>query len=417
MPTLNFEWNGSYIVLSYLFSFLGSFITVCLSEEYRLCVTHSNGVFSTHTILFFMSLSLGIVAIWSMHFIGMGAVILSDANHNIILLQFDLLLTVISMVAAIACVFLGLLIATHDRVFQRSASEFNKLMAQDAKSFTIRDLRKQGVVRNLAMFKGLLPIVLGGVVAGGGVCVMHYVGMMSQIFDVEMIWQPGIVLASVLIAIIVSSIALWIMFRLLPMFPTSDMLRVLCAIIMGVAVCCMHYTGMHACVYQTSNGAAMKSISVTVDSTTAILAALAIGMIFLGGLFITVFSELRGRHYRLRLAMDKYNDILQDIDKSPQSAAFAMFMKRFEAAFSESFGIIGSQKNILSSAAVSPSNQHRDSYGNSSIANKQCIKAFVSRDLSNCGAASESKIDGNNNIRPTHNSTTKVEPFTDLTEP
>jgi hypothetical protein len=75
---------------------------------------------------------------------------------------------------------------------------------------------------------------------------MHYIGMASMMFDGEIRWNAGIVALSVVIAMVASTAAFWILFRLLSIFPEMEWLRMASAFIMAVAVNGMHYTGMVA---------------------------------------------------------------------------------------------------------------------------------------------------------------------------
>ena len=100
-----------------------------------------------------------------------------------------------------------------------------------------------------ALFTNLLPLAIGGLFIAAGVCVMHYIGMMAMVFDGTILWDGGIVAASVLIALVAATAALWIMFRLLAMFPNIELLRVACAGVAAVAVNGMHYTGMAAATF------------------------------------------------------------------------------------------------------------------------------------------------------------------------
>ena len=93
------------------------------------------------------------------------------------------------------------------------------------------------------LFEGLPNLIFGGIVGATGVCVMHYVGMSAVVFDGYIEWNVGIVIASVIIALIAATAAFWILFRLLSLFPHLEMLRLVVAIIMTVAVNGMHYTG------------------------------------------------------------------------------------------------------------------------------------------------------------------------------
>lgn len=74
---------------------------------------------------------------------------------------------------------------------------------------------------------------------GLGVVFMHYLGMYGLKFNGFIEWDWGRVALSVLIAIVAATAALWLAFKT-PTLP----IRAAAAIIMAVAVCAMHYTGM-----------------------------------------------------------------------------------------------------------------------------------------------------------------------------
>src|SRR5205085_326243 len=80
-----------------------------------------------------------------------------------------------------------------------------------------------------------------GVVLGMGVVVMHYLGMFGMKIPGFIQWDYGVVAISALIAVLAATAALWLAFHM-----HSRTTRVLAALVMGVAVCAMHYTGMHA---------------------------------------------------------------------------------------------------------------------------------------------------------------------------
>jgi NO-binding membrane sensor protein with MHYT domain len=83
--------------------------------------------------------------------------------------------------------------------------------------------------------------VMGSLLAGLGVCVMHYMGMYAMSLRAAMTLDWGIVAGSVAIAIIAAASALWLAFNL-----TELTHQVVAAAVMGVAVCSMHYVGMTA---------------------------------------------------------------------------------------------------------------------------------------------------------------------------
>ena len=84
-------------------------------------------------------------------------------------------------------------------------------------------------------------IAVGGVIAGLGVGAMHYTGMAAMRLDGDITYSTSRVVESIAIAIVAATVALWL---------TATVQRpsviVASALIMGVAVNGMHFTGMSA---------------------------------------------------------------------------------------------------------------------------------------------------------------------------
>lgn len=124
-------------------------------------------------------------------------------------------------------------------------------------------------------------LTTGGVITGLGVAAMHYLGMAGMKMDRGRLVYDGMVVAlSVLIAVVAATAALW-----LSMTVKRFGVAVGAALIMGVAVSGMHYTGMAALEVQAQavNGAAEGR------SPAEILAPILIGPVLLlvfVGLFV-----------------------------------------------------------------------------------------------------------------------------------
>jgi NO-binding membrane sensor protein with MHYT domain/signal transduction histidine kinase len=144
------------------------------------------------------------MGIWSMHFIGMLAFSVG------IPLRYGIFKTLLSLVIAMITSGFALAIAS----------------------------RPQLSLRRLA---------LGSLVMGAGICAMHYSGM-SAIQIVPIItYQPMLVLASIGIAIGASFAALWLAFKLRSgQSRYLGLARAGAAVVMGLAISGMHYTGMAA---------------------------------------------------------------------------------------------------------------------------------------------------------------------------
>jgi NO-binding membrane sensor protein with MHYT domain len=86
-----------------------------------------------------------------------------------------------------------------------------------------------------------LRILIGGLLAGLGVAAMHYTGMAAMRLHGEITYGPGRVIASIAVAVVAATVALWLTFTV-----TRPAVILVSALVMGVAVNGMHFTGMSA---------------------------------------------------------------------------------------------------------------------------------------------------------------------------
>ena len=246
-------FNPQVVVISFFLAFISSYSGVCLSDLYRSSIQgHQTKFVSSIGLLFLTSLVIGGGAIWSMHFTGMASLRLYISSDVSIPLRYDIWTTILSLATCVLFVFIGLFISTRDRVFAKDKEEVVQMLISDAQAKSIQAAKSKNTILFLAMLKGLGPLVLGGIITGAGVCVMHYVGMMATVGNVMLSWNAPLVFVSVVIAVVASSAAFWILFRLLALYPRYEILRIISALVMAIAVCGMHYTGMAAATYAYS---------------------------------------------------------------------------------------------------------------------------------------------------------------------
>ncbi|KAJ3085144.1 hypothetical protein HK102_000281 [Quaeritorhiza haematococci] len=243
--------------------------------------------------LFFTSVSVGLCAIWSMHFIGMNAVKIYhlpdyyagnetealksyDALHEYrVEIYFDLATTIVSALIAVLSVFFGFLFVTYSvglllEKDEKALVEKLDHIEDESKSPTsppnvgspepgkskrhfkgLKDrwsamiARRREAERYVEKFtfwtlplKNQLLFVFGGCVTGLGVAATHYVGMTSmRIQNTMMYYEPWVLALSIAIAMIVATVAMYLLF-----FLRGERWRISSAFLMGGAVCCMHYT-------------------------------------------------------------------------------------------------------------------------------------------------------------------------------
>lgn len=217
--------------------------------------------------LFGGAVSMGI-GIWAMHFIGMLAYSLP------IHLRYNILITLASLLLAILTSGFALSIASRPAVTA-------------------------------------WRLAISSLIMGAGIAAMHYTGMAAIQIRPAITHYPASVIASVLIAVAGSFVALWLFFRL----RTLDsrllrLVRALSAVIMGCAIAGMHYTGMIAVRVAPGSylygGAAFNNDWLGVTLGMAALAVLAITLITL---VYDAHLESRSRQDARRLA--KLNEELQ----------------------------------------------------------------------------------------------------------
>src|SRR5580704_3640161 len=116
--------------------------------------------------------------------------------------------------------------------------------------------------------------IVGGVLMGIGIAGMHYIGMEAMRLPAMCRYSVAIVALSVVLAIGISWIALWLTFRLRDETVVTGGRKLLGAIVMGAAIPVMHYTGMAAVTFMpmATMGSLTHSVKITSLNTVAISA-------------------------------------------------------------------------------------------------------------------------------------------------
>jgi diguanylate cyclase (GGDEF)-like protein len=165
------------------------------------------------------ALAMGI-GVWSMHFIGMLAFSLP------ISLGYDLGITLLSLLIAVLSSGFALWLVSQPRL-------------------------------------PAWQLAFGALIMGVGISTMHYTGMAALRMTPGIGYDPTLFGASLLIAVGASAAALWIAFHLRRNTPYVRLARGGAAIVMGVAIVGMHYTGMAAARFADGSfcGAAVDGLS------------------------------------------------------------------------------------------------------------------------------------------------------------
>lgn len=383
--------NPIPVILSIGIAFMGSYATVTMYEQFRLCSkTNRPKLLGPNALLFFTALCLGGVAVWTMHFVGLASVRLvnPETNETEEIYYSDSYL-IISLIVIIIMGYTGLLVASSNKIYTKDKADAIEDFILESKNMSIEKIRemksKFHFLRSI-LLEGMVTLVLGGVIAATGVCIMHYIGMEGMVFNAHIEWNYGIVAASVIIALVAATAAFWILFRLLSLFPYMESLRILCSVIMCIAVNGMHYTGMAAAsfVYK-SDGIENNKQGSYVGQQAAMFSALAGASILISFVLMLTIADLRSWYYNLsgimyeldRVAMKHiaennqeaflefihfYLEIRREaIDQDHAKEMIKQHMKRSDSFSNQNANVNGSLKGL---AGILPSTDDGNVSGN-----------------------------------------------------
>src|SRR5688572_26357355 len=247
-PVLPASYDAGLVVLSYVVASLAAYTAIDLagrvseyrSEPRRAAAWLAGGAFAMGA------------GIWSMHFVAMLAYQLP------IPVRYEAWTTLASMAAAIATSGFALFIVT------RPVLSWRRLLA-------------------------------GGAIMGAGIGTMHYTGMAALRLDALVMYYPVGWVLSIVNAIVCSTIAIWMVFRLGA--GTNLRLKALAALVMGVAICGMHYTGMYATVCVSTGAAAPDANGLDPVLLAATIAVVTL-LIMTLALTVSMQSQLMSRTLR-----------------------------------------------------------------------------------------------------------------------
>jgi methyl-accepting chemotaxis protein PixJ len=230
------SYDSLFVILSVIIAALASYAALDLAGRVRSAEgsTRYGWLAGGATVM-----GLGI---WSMHFVAM------LAFHLPIPIAYDLSQMLISVAVAIGASLLALFVVSR------------------------AELRPD-------------TLIVGGALMGGAIAGMHYIGMASMRVGATLTYSSPIVALSIVIAIVASIAALALAFSFRSdLSARGRLLKVLSAVVMGVAIAGMHYTAMAAARFsphqlverQTSYVLATGGLGAAVIAVTLAILALAL---------------------------------------------------------------------------------------------------------------------------------------------
>ena len=254
-------WDSVLICVSLIVVFIASF--TALDTAGRVAVSRG---WSARFWLLVGGIAMGI-GVWSMHFIGMLAMMLP------MMMRYDTRLTILSLLVAILASVLA---------FGQTVGGLH--------------LTRQRLLR-------------GTLILGAGVAIMHYLGMYALLIEPQPEWNALLVALSVLIAFAASGLALWLAFHLRQGDHHLMLMRGLASLVMGIAIAGMHYVGMAAAEFSHSSMMQPHGVS---NAGLAVWVTL-ITLTILGITLLSSMLDAQLRAARLATRLNRANQELRQL--------------------------------------------------------------------------------------------------------
>jgi len=147
-----------------------------------------------------------------------------------------------------------------------------------------------------------LSLVAGSVCMGAAIAWMHYTGMAAMQIQATLHYSLGLVSLSVVIAIMASSVALWLSFQMQSdPFEEQFWQKFGSAIVMGLAISGMHYTGMAATKFLPPASVSEHWSIDRLHTINPVSLAFAVGVATLFVLSLTLITSLLDQRLTLQL--------------------------------------------------------------------------------------------------------------------
>lgn len=263
----HFTYGWINPIMAFGFAFAGSILALmCMTQARR----QDGTVKSARKRIRWIALAafaLGGTAIWMMHFTAMIGFKVIDSD-----IGYDPLKTFLSLVASIGAVFFGLLVAGTGR-------------------------------RNT-----VAKILMAGPITGIGVVIMHYSGMAAINVSGRISHEQSYFIASVVIAVVAATAALFC-----GMYLDGWRWQSGAAIIMAIAICSMHFTGMAGVRVELADGG--RNTVTGIDPIMLILPILGVATI---GIIVLLFA-LMGTQPKMVTKRDQLGIEVADEEVLPTS--------------------------------------------------------------------------------------------------
>lgn len=313
------EFNVNIVLLSYGVVFTSLYVALCAAEQLRSEFLKSQKPKFIQMLpwLLMIGVAVGGVSFWAMHMIGMTSMTLKDDHGIVVPIKYNATVSVFGILLGCIIKIIAVLIGSNDRLYAKSKTEILEIFVESIALDQILSYSELQI-NFLLISKELKYIIIGGSLAGMSVIGVHFIIMASMEFPGYIVWNGGLVFASIATAILSFIPAYWMFFRLLSIFPHIEFLRFLMAFAGGIAICGMHYFAVIAADFKIDDNRSAKLSwdGGVMNQDNMLYPLLVASMLVLWILTVILLADLRTkvnayRAYLLKLSpKEKLSDIL-----------------------------------------------------------------------------------------------------------
>ena len=303
------HYDSWVVILSFVIAFGAAYTAIFINWRIK-----GKGFFHKNLWLVLASLAMGL-GIWSMHYVGMSAYMTS------LPMKYNLFLTIVSVIPAVVASYMAFYLANSHN-------------------------------------KKIKTFIIAGIFMGGGIALMHYLGMAAMQIDAQPVYDPVMFSLSIVIAIVASFASLYI-------FSISDIkmdivwVKGSVSLLMAIAVTSMHYIGMFAVKFY-AEGPIQSHEHVHESNMIEVVVYVTIGISSLFVLAYLVsrldkYVDYRVRNFDALTQLPNQNQFTEDqrIEKNTQFVAIIHLhnLEKYISAYGYTFGdaIIKSVLEIIHS--------------------------------------------------------------------
>jgi len=256
------QYNAPLVLLSIgiaIFAAYTSLVTAKLAED-------TENRLRRHVLLTLGGITLGI-GVWAMHFIGMlGFILPCGVTYNPWITLFSMLPGVLAGVFSL------------------------HLISSQKRSIKL--------------------LLAGGIIFGSGIGVMHYSGMAAMQMDAFLRYDPGLFALSIIVAVVLAVISLWVRYGFVQRFPIfRNHALLIASIVMGAAVSGMHYTAMTASYFLVGDVTNVAASSINPTMLAIIISG--VTALLIGIVLLFVLNQFSSNIEKVNIQLHEVNNQLK----------------------------------------------------------------------------------------------------------